>query len=59
MAYDLISNHDPTIPLFLYVALQNIHTPLESPDYYFDQYSGTSFNRKRKRTSGMNNISVK
>ena len=34
----IIKEHDPTIPLFFYIAFQNNHEPLEAPDAYIERY---------------------
>ena len=33
-AMRIIADHDPSIPLFSYIAFQNNHEPLEAPDEY-------------------------
>eukprot|EP00041_Stephanoeca_diplocostata_P018397 m.384793 g.384793 ORF g.384793 m.384793 type:complete len:419 (-) comp21000_c0_seq2:1029-2285(-) len=37
-AVEAINNHDPTTPLFLFAAFQNLHPPLEVPQSYVDVY---------------------
>eukprot|EP01121_Diplochlamys_sp_Union-15-3_P009056 TRINITY_DN2445_c0_g1_i1.p1 TRINITY_DN2445_c0_g1~~TRINITY_DN2445_c0_g1_i1.p1 ORF type:complete len:443 (-),score=61.04 TRINITY_DN2445_c0_g1_i1:83-1411(-) len=37
-AIDLIENHNPTNPFFLYFAPENVHTPLQVPSYYEDTF---------------------
>ena len=51
-AETIINDHDPSNPLFLYVALQNIHTPLEAPTSYQRQYSSLGLTSQRRRASG-------
>lgn len=38
-AISVITKHDPSKPLFLYVALQAVHSPLQVPDHYLTPYS--------------------
>ena len=47
-AESIISNHDQSAPLFLYLAAQHIHTPLEADDYL-------SLFRGVQRDPGVNN----
>lgn len=35
-AMDIVSKHDPTKPLFMYLALQAMHTPLQVPKEYLE-----------------------
>ena len=39
-ANEVISNHDQSKPLFLYLAMQHIHTPIQSNDTYLDKFDG-------------------
>lgn len=41
------SNLNYPSPLFLLLAPQNAHTPLEAPDYYIDQYEDISDHNRR------------
>merc|ERR1712223_1000630 len=52
-AETIINDHDPNNPLFLYVALQNIHTPLEAPISYIQQYFGAGLTTERRKASAM------
>jgi arylsulfatase A-like enzyme len=37
-AVKLIEGHDPSVPLFLYLAFNAVHTPYQAPQEYLDQY---------------------
>jgi arylsulfatase A-like enzyme len=37
-AVKLIEQHDPTKPLFLYLAFNAVHTPFQAPQNYLDRY---------------------
>ena len=37
--HKIVSGHDPSKPLFLYVAFQNVHAPVQAPQRYIDKYS--------------------
>ena len=51
-AETIINEHDASEPMFLYVALQNLHTPLEAPTSYLSQYNSYGLTYKRKKASG-------
>ena len=38
-AVRIISSHDATKPMYMYLALQNVHCPNQAPQKYLDQYS--------------------
>ncbi|XP_077469757.1 arylsulfatase I [Stigmatopora argus] len=48
----ILKNHDPNTPLFLYISLQAAHTPLQAPDRFLDLYSSQS-NHVRRHYSAM------
>ncbi|CAH3029233.1 unnamed protein product [Porites evermanni] len=35
---EIIQAHDPKQPLFLYMAFQNVHNPIQAPDKYVEKY---------------------
>ena len=39
-AQEIIDAHDTSIPLFLYMAMPQIHTPLQAPDDQSAKYKG-------------------
>ncbi|KAK3801923.1 hypothetical protein RRG08_004789 [Elysia crispata] len=51
-AEQIIGSHDPNSSLFLYLAFQNVHMPLQAPDEYLDLYQDITDN-KRKLFSGL------
>ncbi|GFS18383.1 arylsulfatase B [Elysia marginata] len=51
-AIDLVKNHDRSKPLFLYLALQATHAPLQVPKEYEEQYKHIK-NNKRQVFAGM------
>ena len=36
---EIVSAHDPSQPLFVYLPFQNVHSPVEAPQEYIDKYS--------------------
>ena len=36
---EILDQHDPKQPLFLYMAFQNVHNPIQAPDQYVDKFS--------------------
>ena len=42
-----MDQHDPKQPLFLYMAFQNVHNPVQAPDQYVDKFS--FINHKMRR----------
>ncbi|XP_033097319.1 arylsulfatase I-like [Anneissia japonica] len=52
-AIDIISKHDPDKPMFLYISLQAVHTPLQVPSDYTLPYVDTIKNKNRRVYAGM------
>ena len=51
----IVKSHDPAQPLFLYMAFQNVHDPVEAPQQYVDKYKFIT-NDLRRRYAGMVDI---
>ncbi|XP_071506840.1 arylsulfatase B-like [Diadema antillarum] len=51
-AEEIIHNHDATQPLFLYIPFQAVHSPLQVPVSYTEQYSFIQ-NKARRQYAGM------
>ncbi|KAM4052289.1 arylsulfatase J isoform 2-T2 [Anomaloglossus baeobatrachus] len=46
--HDILASHNPKKPLFLYIAYQAVHSPLQAPGNYLDSYKSiTNVNRRR------------
>ncbi|XP_033124090.1 arylsulfatase I-like [Anneissia japonica] len=52
-AVDIISDHDPDEPMFLYIPFQAPHTPYQVPSEYSDPYNGTINDMDRLLYAGM------
>jgi arylsulfatase A-like enzyme len=46
-AVKLITEHDPTVPLYLYLAFNAPHTPYQAPQEYLDQYPNIADRSRR------------
>lgn len=46
-AVDIIKQHDTVKPLFLYMAYQSVHAPLQVPDSYLEQYADIKDKHRR------------
>lgn len=51
-AEKIIQSHNASVPLFLYMAFQNVHEPLQAPKKYTDKYSFIK-DRARRTYAGM------
>jgi len=52
-AVDIITAHDASTPLFLYLAFQAVHSPDQVPQSYIDPYNATIPDLKRRTFAGM------
>jgi len=52
---EIIDSHDPKQPLFLYMAFQNVHNPIQAPDKYVNKYDFIK-QRMRRVHAGMADI---
>ncbi|XP_068732424.1 arylsulfatase B-like [Montipora capricornis] len=43
----IVRSHDPAKPLFLYMAFQNVHSPVQAPQKYVDKYKFIEDNVRR------------
>ena len=48
----ILSAHDETQPLFLYLSLRNVHNPLQAPKEWLDLYPTGSTCEKKTNNSG-------
>ena len=44
---EIIHDHNQSKPLFIYLALQSVHNPLQVPDEYVNMYKNISVNERR------------
>ncbi|XP_004612825.1 arylsulfatase J [Sorex araneus] len=49
---EILASHDPRKPLFLYIAYQAVHSPLQAPGRYLDHYRSI-VNANRRRYAAM------
>ena len=54
-AKKVIKSHNSSTPLFLYMAFQNVHEPIQAPKQYSDKYSFIK-NETRRNYAGMVDI---
>jgi len=54
-AEKIIKSHNSSTPLFLYMAFQNVHVPLQAPQQYIDKYSFIE-DENRRTYAGMVDI---
>ncbi|XP_066304132.1 arylsulfatase B-like [Branchiostoma lanceolatum] len=47
-AADIVNQHDPNSPLFLYLPFQNVHAPLQVPKRFEDMYANVEDENRRK-----------
>ena len=52
---EIVSAHDPSQPLFVYLPLQNVHGPTQAPQEYIDKYSFIK-DKKRRTYAAMVDI---
>lgn len=52
-AVRIVTDHDTTSPLFMYLAYQSVHAPTMVPDSYRDAYNNTISDEKRRAFAGM------
>lgn len=50
-----MKSHDRTQPMFLYMAFQNVHSPVQAPQKYVDKYKFIK-DDVRRRYAGMVDI---
>ena len=43
-----MEEHDPAKPLFMYMAFQNVHAPVQAPQRYVDKYNFIKDTKRRK-----------
>ena len=52
---EIVRSHDPAQPLFLYMAFQNVHIPVQAPQQYVNKYRFIK-NDLRRHYAGMVDI---
>ena len=52
-AQKLIMDHDSSSPMYLYLAFQAVHSPLQVPQQYIQQYEGVIKDKNRRTYAGM------
>ena len=51
----ILEEHDSSKPLFLYMAFQNVHAPIQAPEGYIDKYDFIT-NKMRRVHAAMADI---
>ena len=51
----ILREHDTSKPLFLYMAFQNVHAPIQAPEKYIDKYDFIT-NKMRRVHAAMADI---
>eukprot|EP01084_Bolivina_argentea_P263810 446652_1 len=54
-ALEIVKTHDQKVPLFVYMAIQNNHSPYEVPQSYMDKFN-SSWDTKQIQVAGMSNF---
>ena len=50
---DILNQHDPTQPFFLYLPLHNVHAPFQAPDEWLNKYPVNSTCKNRRTYQAM------
>ena len=51
----VLQDHNPSQPLFMYMAFQNVHAPIQAPEKYIEKYEFIE-NRMRRVHAAMADI---
>ena len=52
---NILQSHDPSQPLFMYMAFQNVHAPIQAPEGYINKYEYIT-NKMRRVHAAMADI---